>query len=53
MFPLFIMFSILFVVQLMFSQEEEKKKAFGFNALAVMGVLVLCLATRRFKKTMA
>lgn len=40
MFPLFIMFSILFVVQLMFSQEEEKKKAFGFNALAVMGVVI-------------
>jgi membrane protein YdbS with pleckstrin-like domain len=40
LFPLFIMFAILFVVQLMFSQEEEKKKAFGFSALAVMGVII-------------
>ena len=40
LFPLFIMFSILFVVQLMFSHEDEKKKAFGFNALAVMGVVI-------------
>jgi hypothetical protein len=40
LFPLLIMFAILFVVQLMFSQEEEKKKAFGFSALAVMGVII-------------
>lgn len=40
LFPLFIMFSILFVVQLMFSQDEEKKKAFGLNAFAVMGVVI-------------
>lgn len=40
LFPLFIMFSILFVVQLMFSQDEEKKKAFGLSAFAVMGVII-------------
>jgi hypothetical protein len=40
LFPLFIMFAILFVVQLMFSQDEEKKKAFGLNAFAVMGVVI-------------
>jgi hypothetical protein len=34
------MFAILFVVQLMFSQDEEKKKAFGLNAFAVMGVVI-------------
>ena len=40
LFPLLIMFSILFVVQLMFSQDEEKKKAFGLSAFAVMGVVI-------------
>lgn len=40
LFPLFIMFAILFVVQLMFSQDEEKKKAFGLSAFAVVGVVI-------------
>ncbi len=40
LFPLFIMFAILFIVQLMFSSDEEKKKAFGLNAFAVMGVVI-------------
>lgn len=39
-FPLLTMLAMLFIVLLMFSKEEERKKAWGISGLAVLGTVV-------------
>lgn len=39
-FPLVIMLAMLFIVQLTFTHEEERKKSFGLSGLAVAGTVI-------------